>query len=98
MEKLVMKKKFDSKIYREHGYTGKVDDLGTMECEFTLVIHRGGKTGGLLCNYGGEYYQDMGLWFDGNKALTDYDGAFHLPRQGAEMIREAGFTVSEDFE
>jgi hypothetical protein len=98
MEKIVVTKKFSVPVVREYSYTSKVEDLGVKECEFKLVIHASGKTGGLICDYGDAGYQDMGLWFDDNKNLTDYDGAFCLPDQGIEMLREAGFVVSEEFE
>ena len=97
MEKIVVTKKFSVPVVREYSYTSKVEDLGVKECEFTLVIHGGGKTGGLICDYGDAGYKDMGLWFE-NKTLRDYDGAFCLPDQGIEMIREAGFVVPEEFE
>lgn len=98
MERIEIKRSFSAPVYREFSSSSKAQQLGVKQCEFTLVIHANGKTGALICDYADAGYQDMGLWFDGNKTLTDYDGAFCLPREGIEMIRKAGFIVPEDFE
>lgn len=38
-----------------------------------------------------------GLWFQ-DKELTDYDGAFELPKVVAEELRAMGFVVGPDFD
>ncbi len=43
----------------------------------------------------GEYHAEIGLGFEG-KELTDYDGAFHLPREVGEMLSAAGYIVPEE--
>jgi len=95
---LKLKRTFTAPVYLEYSSTSRTTDLGTRVCNFTLVIHDNNKTGGLLCDYGEVGYNDMGLWFDENKTLTDYDGAFQLPSEGIEMIKELGFIVPEDME
>jgi hypothetical protein len=44
----------------------------------------------------GELHAEIGLWFSGRE-LTDFDGAFTLPREVGEMLRAEGFEVAEDF-
>jgi hypothetical protein len=56
--------------------------------------------------YGAWEYKDGteggGLWFerleDGRLDLTDYDGAFALPKAVTDALRLAGFSVEEIFE
>jgi len=43
----------------------------------------------------GDHHAEIGLWFEGLE-LCDYDGVFFLPREVGEMLRDAGFTVTED--
>jgi hypothetical protein len=42
-------------------------------------------------------YVDIGLSFD-NKALSDYDGVFSLPKEVIECLRGLGYVVDEEFE
>lgn len=44
--------------------------------------------------YGGDYYAEIGLTFEGNK-LVDYDGVFELPSEVVTMLKELHFDVSE---
>jgi hypothetical protein len=39
----------------------------------------------------------IGLWWEG-RDLYDYDGAFSLPSQVSSVLREMGFSVSEDYD
>jgi hypothetical protein len=41
-------------------------------------------------------HTEIGLWFSGRE-LTDFDGAFTLPREVSEMLRDEGIEVAEDF-
>lgn len=43
-----------------------------------------------------DVYENIGIWTEDNK-LTDYDGVMSLPRQAAELLREHGIEVSDDF-
>ncbi len=43
----------------------------------------------------GEHYAELGLWFEG-KVLSDFDGAFFLPREVGEMLKDAGYVVPEE--
>ena len=43
----------------------------------------------------GEHYAEIGLWFEGNE-LSDFDGAFFLPREIGEMLTEVGYSVPKE--
>jgi hypothetical protein len=43
----------------------------------------------------GSHYSEIGLSFNG-KELSDFDGAFFLPREVGEMLKDAGYVVPED--
>ena len=43
----------------------------------------------------GNHYAEIGLSFEG-KELTDFDGIFSLPREVGEMLKDAGYVVSEE--
>jgi len=43
---------------------------------------------------GGEHCESGGLWFDGNKKLTDYDGTFSLPEYISDKLKEHGYDTS----
>jgi hypothetical protein len=44
----------------------------------------------------GKHYAEIGLSFEG-KALSDFDGTFSLPREIGEMLKDAGYIVSDEF-
>ena len=39
----------------------------------------------------------IGLWWDNDKNLIDYDGVFSLPGPAIEFLEEQGFKLSEEF-
>lgn len=41
--------------------------------------------------------ESIGLWWDAEKNLLDYDGVFSLPTEAIEFLEEQGFKVSEEF-
>lgn len=43
-----------------------------------------------------DYDAEIGLSFEG-RTLTDFDGAFCLPKEVARLLRELGYVVPEDF-
>ena len=44
-----------------------------------------------------EFVEEIGLWFNVQKNLLDYDGVFSLPKEAIELLREHGFSVSKEF-
>jgi hypothetical protein len=63
-----------------------------------VIIHLRGPENIPVCAEisAGEFYAEIGLWFSGRE-LVDFDGAFSLPREVGELLREAGYVVAEDF-
>lgn len=43
-------------------------------------------------------FEQIGLWFDENRNLVDYDGIMALPREAIALLRSLSFKVSEEFE
>ena len=43
-----------------------------------------------------DYDAEIGFTFEGN-SLTDFDGAFALPREVANLLRELGYVVPDEF-
>lgn len=43
-------------------------------------------------------FEEIGLWFDADRNLTDYDGIMALPREAIALLRSLSFNVSEEFE
>jgi hypothetical protein len=43
----------------------------------------------------GEHHAEIGLSFRGRE-LSDYDGAFFLPREVGDLLEEAGYVVPDD--
>ncbi len=45
-----------------------------------------------------EQTEQIGLNFDVQRNLLDYDGVFSLPKEAIALLRSKGFKVGEDFE
>jgi hypothetical protein len=77
-------------------------DMGTHESTMTLYIHPTEPRGFIEWDVPRlDDTEEIGLRFDHagkNAELTDYDGVHSLPIQAIEMLREAGFVVSKEFE
>jgi len=44
----------------------------------------------------GDHHAEIGLWFEG-KELSDYDGAFSLPREIGVILQDVGYVVADEF-
>jgi hypothetical protein len=42
-------------------------------------------------------FEEIGLWFDEQRNLIDYDGIMALPREAVSLLRSFNFKVSEEF-
>lgn len=87
--------KFTSQINRETTFMS--EELGVYESEMELSMNEENTEGFI------EWIVDsldecicIGIWVE-NKILIDYDGVFSLPVQAVELLRKAGFEVTEDF-
>jgi hypothetical protein len=43
-----------------------------------------------------ERVEEIGLTWDNDRNIIDYDGVFSIPREAVEFLREQGFTVTSD--
>jgi hypothetical protein len=78
----------ESSFYRQ--------DLGTYDCtiEFGIVEGKAGQGWlELTSEMDGEEgpYQEMGVWFDANQKLIDYDGCFELPQEAVVLLEHLGY-------
>ena len=82
----------------KHGSWGH-RDLGTHPSSMTLWLDDNRRTGMIEWDIPslGEF-ENIGLWFDDDGVLVDYDGVMALPREAMSMLRAYGFTVPEDME
>jgi len=79
----------------KHGSWGN-RDLGNYPS--TMELYMDGMTGFIEWDIPslGEF-ECIGLWFDDDRNLTDYDGIMALPRQAVSLLRAYGFHVSDEF-
>ena len=45
-----------------------------------------------------EQTEEIGLTFDVERNLLDYDGVFSLPKEAIALLRKQGFKVGDEFE
>jgi hypothetical protein len=88
-------KTFESEIFREHTLSPNLEPLGKANCTMTLHMSNDERTGCIEWEVeyeNGDYdYEEIGLWFDEHKCLTDYDGVFAMPKQAIELLEECGY-------
>lgn len=70
--------------------------IGEHDCEMGLWL-ADDRTDGFIEFCFGEEAVGIGLWFDAEGNLTDYDGVMSFPPQAIELLERNGFTVGEDF-
>lgn len=89
-------KEFKAKVYSEGSWG--TDPLSP-EADHSMELHQTGVDRFMIewtCEEL-EVYETIGIWVEDNK-LTDYDGVMSLPKEAAELLREHGIEVSDDFE
>lgn len=87
---------FKSNINIDNGFTNKSlgEHLSTME----MFLHEDGKHGLIEWDIPSiEETEHIGVWFDDDNVLTDYDGVFDLPLQAIILLEHLGYTVPEEF-
>lgn len=74
-------------------------DLGTHESTMELFFHEGQAGSGVI-----EWdipdldtTEHIGLTWDNDKNLLEYDGVFALPKEAITFLEAQGFTVSDEF-
>ena len=75
-------------------------DLGMHFNRMELVIRPGGYSGYIIWNYGKKAANEdetvIGLWFNGNSELSDYDGVYELPKEAIQLLKLNGYDLDED--
>jgi hypothetical protein len=79
-----------------YGSTPMGEHFNRME----LIIHKSGNTGYIIWNFGLEAANEdeevIGLTFNGNKEVCDYDGVYALPKQAIALLRSNGYDLDDD--
>jgi hypothetical protein len=88
----VAKKIFTSNVGMDNGIV--VTPMGERQSEMTLFVD--GNWGVIEWEVEDVGIESIGLYFKG-KALDNYDGVYSIPKEAVEMLRENGFTVSDEF-
>lgn len=88
---------FDQELVLENSYTST--NIGMFHNRMELIMNEKTGNGYIIWNYGkksaDEDEEQIGLWFNG-KELTDYDGVYSLPKEAITLIKQNGYTLSED--
>lgn len=95
--KQIAQKTFTTDLIREGSWGAH--DLGKHESTMTLYMTE--RPGHAFIEWdipALDEVVEIGLSFDLEWNLLDYDGTFSLPREAIALLREKGFTVSEEFE
>jgi hypothetical protein len=92
--------KFEQELVLSNSYSSK--NIGKHINEMELIIHSHGKSGCIIWNYWPENDEDdmdetvIGLWFNGNKELEDYDGVYELPKEAIQLLKDNGYGFDEN--
>jgi hypothetical protein len=88
-------KTFESEIFKEYSASPNLEPLGKAKCTMELFMSIDESKGRIEWEVeyeNGDYdYEEIGLWFDEHKCLTDYDGVFSMPKQAIELLEECGY-------
>ena len=68
--------------------------LGKRQCSLEVFDHENGKN--LMIEFiAGEDCEHIGLSYDDNKNIYDYDGVFSVPVQAIDMLNELGYKTDD---
>lgn len=99
--KAIKKLNFEAELQLEYSYTSVTKPLGKHKCSMELWT----KDGTLKDGVGEiEWFMDVdkdveegvaiiGVWWNCDKELTDYDGVFNLPNEAKKLLNEVGITT-----
>jgi len=91
---------FRSRIVREFSSSPRPAELGTHDSTMTLYGLPKEGHGRYAIEWdipGADEVVEYGIWTE-NGVLVDYDGAFSLPSQAIQLLRDNGITVPVEFE
>lgn len=103
----VKKIEFKANLVLERSITPVVEQLGEYDSSMELYTQDGtlapgcgtiewDNTRGEGDDYD-EIVEHIGVWWNANKELTEYDGVFSLPAEAIQLLEEVGITVGDDF-
>ncbi len=93
----VASKTFTSELVLERSSTSYQEPLGKHESTMDFYVQGAGRG---LIEWDVPVLEStwhIGVWWDENKNLTDYDGLFSLPVEAIELLEEYGITVGADY-
>lgn len=94
---LLGKKEFEAELISEGSWGHS--DLGNAKNEMRFYNHDGHLVIEWEANFpnGDQEVEHIGLWFNDNKELIDYDGIMgYLPTQAADLIEEVGYKLDKE--
>jgi sulfite reductase beta subunit-like hemoprotein len=93
-------KKFKSPLSIDNGYRNSIISEQA-DHSFELFVNDDKTEGMVEWVVGVEGYEEdefvthIGLWFDENREVYEYDGVFELPKQLTDWLIELGYKVNE---
>jgi hypothetical protein len=91
----IKKIEFESEIYREYSASPNLEPLGKAKCTMELFMNNEESKGCIEWEMDyddGEYSSEsIGLWFDNQRCLTDYDGVFSMPKEAIKLLEDCGY-------
>lgn len=95
MRKHLATKEFKTELVREYSMLPNVVPIGMADNTMELWVGDDG-SGCIVWNWELEDGSDadeevIGLMWDFDKTITDYDGVFELPLEAIELLKENGF-------
>ncbi len=74
-------------------------DIGTHESTMDLWLNRTEPRGFIEWDVPeADRYEEIGLWFDAEKNLIDYDGIMgYLPKEAVSLLESQGYKVGKEF-
>ena len=99
MRKLLATKEFKSELVREYSWSPHPYPVGMADNVMELWVGDDG-TGCIIWNWevedGSDYDEEViGLWWNFDKTITDFDGVFEIPDQAIDLLKENGFNTEE---
>jgi hypothetical protein len=77
-------------------------DIGSHYNSMELIIHSGGDSGYIIWNYWPEKFPEdddeevIGLDFNHNNEVMDFDGVFSLPKEAIQLLKDSGYILDEN--
>lgn len=89
--KSLIKIEFEAECIAEGSWGSR--DLGKRKCSMELFDNENGRAE--IEFIAGDDCQHIGLTYDSEKNILDYDGVFSMPNEAIELLNKAGFNTKE---